>query len=73
MTIEPLYKSLGVRLKHLREMNGLTQDEVGKKLGMVRCAVANMEAGKQRIMMHHIPTMAQLFRVSPEALVKGIW
>ena len=49
-----IYVALGqavlVRRKHL----GLTQAQVAKKIGVSRESVANIEAGRQRVLLHHV-------------------
>jgi transcriptional regulator with XRE-family HTH domain len=49
-----IYGTLGeavlVRRKRLR----LTQAQVAKKIGVSRESVANIEAGRQRVLLHHV-------------------
>lgn len=54
MDEQAVYATLGqavmVRRKHL----GLTQAQVAKKIGVSRESVANIEAGRQRVLLHHV-------------------
>lgn len=72
-TIQQIYKDLGIRLRTLREMKGVTQADLARGLGLTRTPVVNIEAGRQRIMLHDIPAMAKVFKVSPEAFLREIW
>ncbi|UVI39671.1 helix-turn-helix transcriptional regulator [Qipengyuania spongiae] len=54
-----IYVALGeavlVRRKHL----GLTQAQVAKKVGVSRESIANIEAGRQRVLLHHVYGLAR--------------
>ena len=58
--------SMGDRIKYLRESIGMTQDELGERLGIQKSAVAKYEAGKvENIKRSYIKIMADIFGVSP--------
>ena len=42
----PVVARTGTRLKHLRERLGLTQGELGERLGLARTSIANYENGR---------------------------
>ena len=69
--IEPFYKELGHRIQTLRNELGMTQEDLGSRLDpkVTRACVANMEAGKQRILAHTIPQLAKALHVHPSALL----
>ena len=69
--IEPFYKELGHRIQTLRNELGMTQEDLGSRLDpkVTRACVANMEAGKQRILAHTIPQLAKALHVQPSALL----
>lgn len=52
--VEPLYTVIGQNIRKARERQGLTQDQLASRLTpkMARVTMANMEAGRQRIMLH---------------------
>lgn len=52
-----LYKQLGKAVAKRRDDLGLKQDEVAKAIGLARASLANIENGRQRILVH------QLFRL----------
>ncbi|MGC9954508.1 MAG: helix-turn-helix transcriptional regulator [Rhizomicrobium sp.] len=49
-----LYRRLGRAVAVRREELGLTQQQVGAQLGLSRASVANIENGRQRIMIHQL-------------------
>ena len=71
--IEQVYRNIGERIKHLRSVHGFTQGAVAEKLKCGRAAVANIEAGRQRLPLHDIITLAKTFNISPEAFMRGLW
>lgn len=72
-TIEPVYRSLGAKIEQLRTTLGWTQDELAQKVGLARGSVANIETGRQRILLHDVDAFAAAFGVSPKMLLRGIW
>jgi DNA-binding XRE family transcriptional regulator len=68
--VEPLYQRLGQQVQHFRDLAGLSQFQLGKKIGQTRSSIANMEAGKQRIPLHVMEQIARALRVSPVELLK---
>ena len=58
--------TMGERIKYLRESIGMTQDELGEKIGVQKSAVVKYEKGKvENIKRSAIKTMAEIFNVSP--------
>jgi len=73
MAIELCYKQFGLRVRQLREALGLTQAELAKRVGLERTSIANIEAGKQRILLHDVELFATAFTSNPKFMMKGIW
>lgn len=71
--IEPVYRSLGAKIEQLRTTLGWTQDELAKKTRLTRGSIANIETGRQRILLHDVETFSMAFNVSPKILLRGIW
>ena len=64
------YKGLkllpGETLRHYREMHGLTQSQLGEKLGgMPRQHVSNMEKGRRTISVDMAKKLAIIFNTTP--------
>lgn len=61
---------MGDRIKELRIAAGLTQEELGEKLGLQKSAIAKYENGRvMNIKRSVIAAMAQLFECSPSYLM----
>lgn len=71
--IQPVYKLFGAKIEHLRTTLGLTQAELAKKVGLTRTSIVNLEAGRQRILLHDVERFSGAFGISPKALLRGIW
>ena len=59
--IEPFYADLGRRIQQLRNSKKMTQTELGELLSppMTRASVANIESGKQRVLVHTLIDLVQ--------------
>lgn len=71
--VELCYRQFGMRLEQLRNALGWTQEELAKKTNLVRGSIANIERGKQRILLHDVERFATAFGTSPKQLLRGIW
>jgi transcriptional regulator with XRE-family HTH domain len=71
MPIEPFYRDFGQRVRDLRVAKHMTQERLGDLLRprMTRASIANIEAGKQRSLVHTLPQLAAALDCSLEALV----
>lgn len=70
---ESVYRLFGARVEHIRETLGLTQLDLSKKVGLERTSIANIEAGRQRILLHDIEVFSKAFGITPKQLLRGIW
>jgi len=68
-------KEIGGRVRQLRKMRNITQDELGIVLGnratgrpLSRGQVSNLETGKRNLNIHQIKILADYFNVSIETL-----
>lgn len=66
--IEPFYAEFGSRLAQLRFAQRLSQADVGRPLGLTRASVANIESGKQRVLAHQIPILAETLKCTAAQL-----
>ena len=64
-----LYADIGRRMRLARERAGVTQREVGFAIGMSGANVANLEAGKTRILLDHIYNAALLLDIPVQKLL----
>lgn len=71
--IEPVYRLFGARVEQLRTVLGWNQLDLARKIGMSRGSIANIETGKQRILLADVDKFATAFGSTPRQLLKGIW
>ena len=60
-------------MRLLRETLGITQDELGKRVGLTRTSVVNIEQGRQRVLLDDVEDFARAIGTTPKHLLKGIW
>jgi len=63
-TQESRLAAIGKRLQSIRKKRGLTQKELGEKLGLTREAIASYEAGRSHLMDTTLIDLAGILRVS---------
>lgn len=63
--------SVSERLREARELAGLSQGQVAKKLGMHRPTISEIEAGRRKVTVQEIEEFATLYGASVEWLVSG--
>jgi transcriptional regulator with XRE-family HTH domain len=68
-----IYRHFGLRVEQLRTALGWTQGELAGKVGLTRTSITNIEAGRQRMLLHQVETFAVAFGVAPRHLLRGIW
>lgn len=68
-TIDQVYKSLGERIRARRVEVDMTQTELGQRVSMTRSSIANIEAGRQRAMIHTIMQIANELDLEPRELL----
>jgi transcriptional regulator with XRE-family HTH domain len=68
---EPLYCELGRRIQGLRLRRKMTQEQLGQLLDppVGRASIANLEGGKQRILLHTFLQIAQILECDFSDLV----
>lgn len=64
--VEPvqIYKLFGLRLSDARAIAKLTQNELAQRAGMSRASIANIEAGRQRVLLHQIIELTDALRMT---------
>lgn len=60
---------LGSRIKHLRQKNNYTQDQLAKRLGMTKSVVSAYENGARMPSYEVLITIARIFHVSTDYLL----
>lgn len=70
---EPIYQAVGAKIRMVRDALGIDQGEIAKRCGMSRPSIANIEAGRQRIMLDQLETICRALGVSVKHFMKRIW
>lgn len=59
----------GSKLASLRRAKGVSQSELGKRMGLSRTTIANLERGVQNVQLHQVFTLAHALDADPKALI----
>jgi transcriptional regulator with XRE-family HTH domain len=65
MPPDPIYKQIGAVIKARRKKLGLKQETLAAKLGISRGALANVETGRQNVLVHQLYKFAASLELSP--------
>jgi len=63
------YKSLGKRIKKLRDEADLSQEKFSQRLKMSRVSISQIENGVRKLTAEEIIIIAKLFNISSDALL----
>lgn len=58
MANDPIYKTFGSAVSTRRKALGLTQAKLASKVKISRASIANIESGRQNILLHHVYALA---------------
>ena len=59
-------------LRAARDRAGLSQEELGDKIGVARTTIGNLESGQTRLFSKHIPAIARALGLTEEELLCGV-
>lgn len=65
MNPDPMYKQIGAVIKARRKTLGLKQEGLAGRLGISRGSLANIETGRQSILVHQLYKYAAKLDLSP--------
>ena len=63
-----MYMKIAERIKELRQVNGLSQAEFGKKIGVSQDTISLWEQGKSVPAVEYVILIVEIFRVNDPAL-----
>lgn len=66
---EAIYRAFGTRVRERRDRLELTQLELSQRIGLTRGSVANIEAGRQSVLLHQFLAIADALGLKPEGLL----
>jgi len=69
MARNPIYKQIGAVIKGRRKTMGLRQKELAGTLGISRGSLANIEIGRQSVLVHQLYEFAAALKVAPTDLL----
>lgn len=67
MSDESIYAAFGRLVAARRKKLELTQAELAARVGMSRASVANIESGRQNVLLHHVYSLAAALEFSKVA------
>lgn len=68
--VKAFYKGFGKAIVVARKEVSVTQDKLGLSIGLSRTSVTNMEAGKQRVLLHTILLIASALNKTPAQMME---
>lgn len=71
--VEGCYLELGAIVLEMRERRGWPQEHVASAMGWTRASIANIEGGKQRVMLHDLPRLAAVLGLPVRDLLPAAW
>ncbi|TYS91948.1 helix-turn-helix domain-containing protein [Rossellomorea aquimaris] len=64
-----LIEQVGRRIQEIRKIRGMSQDELGDKLGVTRSFISKLENGKKKISLEHVENIAKILHIEPTDLL----
>lgn len=64
-----LYQYIGGRIRAEREELGFLQNDLAQEIGLMRTSIVNIEAGRQRLPIHVLYSIATALGVSVSCLL----
>lgn len=72
MELEPIYKTIGAIIRQRRRRLELPQAELASRLGISRATLANIETGRQRVLVHHVYAFAEALDIKTSDLLPQV-
>jgi transcriptional regulator with XRE-family HTH domain len=66
---ERLYKAFGAKVRERRQTMEMTQLQLSRQIGLTRGSVANIEAGRQSVLLHQFFDITAALQIEPEQLL----
>lgn len=72
IAIADFYVDLGARIAQARTARGMSQDELGTRIGgLTRSGISNVETGRRAVLAHNVVRYAAVLAVEPLWLLVG--
>ena len=69
VTTDPVYPKIGRIIQMRRKALKMKQEELAQKLGISRGGLANIETGRQNLLVHHLYKFATALELTPHELL----
>ena len=69
MDIEALYRYIGTTIKQKRKRLGWTQEQLANQLATSRASLANIETGRQNVLVHQLYNFAAVLDLKIEDML----
>jgi transcriptional regulator with XRE-family HTH domain len=73
VSVEPIYWEIGARIQKLREARGINQSELARRIDHSRTGLIAIEAGRCRLVVHHVLEIAAVLDVDPMEILSPRW
>jgi transcriptional regulator with XRE-family HTH domain len=70
--LDALYAEFGSKVRQKRLEAGLRQSEVAERVGLTRASISNLEAGRQRPLLHQVYELARTLHTDLHDLLPTI-
>lgn len=66
-----LYEQFGKLVRQHRERLGISQNKLADAVSLSRASIANIEAGRQQVSLHHVYRLAKALGIGVSTLLPG--
>ncbi|WP_216856885.1 helix-turn-helix domain-containing protein [Acidisoma sp. S159] len=66
---DQIYAAFGRKVRTRRESMRITQSDLSARIGLSRASIANIEAGRQAVLLHQFLALADALTIPPMELV----
>lgn len=70
MNTEKFYQEIGNSIRYIRKEHKLTQEQLGKLLGLTKSAIVNYETGIRKIPVDVLVKFTNLYGISIDRMIK---
>lgn len=63
------YRGFGSVIRRRRDTLGLTQAKLASQVGLTRASIANIETGRQKVLLHQLVQIAEALELAPADLL----
>lgn len=64
-----VYRAVGAAIRRRRLRRGLTQAQLAQRVSLSRTSITNIEAGRQKLLVHTLLTIAEVLGLAPSELL----